>query len=180
MTYALVFLAGLILAPLIAQLRGGAPASLFFAAAAVHLAGGVFSFVQMEEVLRQVPEAAPAIHDTYYIVHTHRYTMMIGAVLAVIGAIIWAQTRFGAMRYPAVTKALFWLLHGGTAVSTAFQSPLAALLPVPRQFTDITTWETVGASRLAASLLASLALLGLLALLLWSVVRTLWSKATRP
>ncbi|MEM9048163.1 MAG: hypothetical protein AAGC92_05545 [Pseudomonadota bacterium] len=63
--------------------------------------------MQMDEVLRQVPDAAPAIHDTYYIVDTGRSTMMIGAVLAVIGAIIWAQTRFRAMRYPGVTNALF-------------------------------------------------------------------------
>ena len=103
--YSVVFLTCLILAPLIAHIRGWKPAALFFAVAAVYGIFGAVSFAQI--VLIQVPDAELAYHDTYYVVSHGHFLVNIGIAMAVFGGITWVQTRFGAMRYPTLTKILF-------------------------------------------------------------------------
>ena len=107
MMYSVVFLTCLILAPLIAHIRGWKPAALFFAVAAVYGIFGAVSFAQIQIVLSQVREAEPAYHDTYYVVSYGHFLVNIGIAMAVFGGITWVQTRFGAMRYPTLTKILF-------------------------------------------------------------------------
>jgi heme/copper-type cytochrome/quinol oxidase subunit 1 len=169
--YSLTFLFSLICAPLLAHLRGWKPAALFFAAAVVYAAFGVASFAHIQIALSQVKQTEPAYRDTYYVVSHGHFSMNMGIGMAVYGVITWVQTRFGAMKYPTLTKILFWIFHIALIGSTAFQGALAFVLPKPRRYVDypeiietyilITSWS---------GFLSQTALVGLLGLLLWSIM----------
>ena len=169
--YSVIFLACLVLAPLVAHIRGWKPAALFFAVAAVYAVFGAVSFAQIQIVLSQVREAEPAYHDTYYVVSHGHFLVNIGVAMAVFGGITWAQTRFGAMRYPTLTKILFWVLHIALMASTSFQGALAFILPKPRRYIDYPEFmETYVLISAWSGFLSQAALLGLLSLLIWSII----------
>jgi len=169
-TYSATLLFVLIFAPLLAHIRGWKPAALFFSAAAVYAAFGISNFAQLQIALGQVREAAPAYRDTYYVVSHGHFLMNIGIAMAVFGAITWVQTRFGAMRYPALTKFLFWILHIGLIVSTSLQGVLAFFLPKPRRYIDYPEFiETHVHISSWSVFLSQATLFVLLCLLLWSI-----------
>lgn len=169
MTYSVTLLFVLILAPLLAHLRGWKPAALFFAVAAVYAVFGAVSFAQLQIALSQVQEAEPAYHDTYYVVSHGHFLVNIGIAMAVFGGITWVQTRFGAMRYPALTKLLFWILHIALIGNTIFQGVLASILPKPRRYIDYPEFmETFVLISSWSGLLSQVALMGLICVLLWS------------
>ncbi len=168
--YSFVFLASLILAPLILHIRHRTPAALFFSAALVYAIFGAASFVQVQIFLSQIEDAEPAYHDTYYVVSHGHFSMNLGIAMAVFGLITWVQTRLGAMKYPSLTKILFWLLHIALIGSTAFQGALAFVLPKSGRYIDYPElMETYLLVSSWSGFLASNSLLGLLGLLLWSV-----------
>lgn len=170
-TYTVTFLFALIIAPLLAHLRSWKPSALFFAVAAVYAVFGAVSFAQLQLALSQTREAEPAYRDTYYVVSHGHYLMNMGVAMSVYGAITWVQTRFGAMRYPATTKLLFWILHIALIVSSSFQGVLAFILPTPRRYIDYPEFmETYILVSSWAGLLSQAALGGLLCLLLWSII----------
>jgi len=169
--YSITLLFGLIFAPLLAHLRGWKPAALFFTVAAVYAASGAISFAQIQIALSQIREAEPAYHDTYYVVSHGHFLVNIGIAMAVFGTITWVQTRFGAMRYPALTKFLFWILHIALIGSTSFQGVIAFILPKPRGYIDYPElMETYILISSWSGFLSQTALLGLLGLLLWSII----------
>ena len=169
--YSVVFIACLILVPLVAHIRGWKPAALFFAVAAVYAVFGAVSFAQIQIVLSQVREAEPAYHDTYYVVSHGHFLVNIGIAMAVFGTITWVQTRFGAMRYPTLTKILFWVLHITLMASTSFQGALAFILPKPRRYIDYPEFmETYVLISAWSGFLSQVALIGLLILLIWSII----------
>jgi len=169
--YSVVFLACLILAPLIAHIRGWKPAAMFFAVAAVYAVFGAVSFAQIQITLSQVREAEPAYHDTYYVVSHDHFLVNIGVAMAVFGGITWLQTQFGAMRYPTLTKILFWILHIALIGNTSFQGALAFILPKPRRYIDYPEFmETYVLISTWSGFLSQVALLGLLILMIWSII----------
>lgn len=171
MIYSAVLLLCLILAPLLASIRGWTPATLFLAVAAVYAVFGAFSFAQIQIALSQLREAEPAYHDTYYVVSRGHFLWNIGIAMAVFGAITWIQTRFGAMLHPSLTKNLFWVLHVALIGSTSFQGVLTFVLPTPRRYTDYPDFmETYVQISAWSGFLSQVALIGLLCLLLWSIV----------
>ncbi|KEJ94343.1 cbb3-type cytochrome c oxidase subunit I [Pseudosulfitobacter pseudonitzschiae] len=170
LVYSAVFLICLIVAPLLANIRGWKPAALFFAVAAVYGVFGAVSFAQIQIALSQVREAEPAYQDTYYVVSHGHFLWNIGIAMAVFGAITWIQTRFGAMLYPALTKILFWVLHVALVGSTSFKGVLAFVLPKPRRYIDYPEFmEIYFLINAWSGLVSQAALVGLLCLLLWSV-----------
>ena len=179
--YLAALLFGLVLAPLLVHLRGWKPAALFFAAAAAYTAFGAFSFVQIQIALSQIRKAEPAYNDTYYVVSHGRFLINIGIAMAVFGAITWVQTRLEAMRYPALTQLLFWILHVALIGSTSIQGVFAFILPAPRRYIDHPElMETFVLISSWSSFLSQVALVGLLCLLLWSItakwlLRLIWS-----
>ena len=161
----------LVLAPLMAHLRGWRPAALFFTAAVVYVAFGAASFAQIQIILSQIIQTDPAYHDTYYVVSYSHFSVNIGIAMAAFGVITWVQTRFGAMKYPALTKILFWVLHIALIGGTAFQGALAFILPKPRRYIDYPEiLETYVLISSWAGFLSKTALLCLLGLLLWSIM----------
>ncbi|MBQ0751781.1 MAG: hypothetical protein KBT70_16425 [Roseovarius sp.] len=170
MIYSVTLLFGLILAPLLVQLRGYKPAALFFTVAAVYAVFGAASFARIQIALSQVREAEPAYQETYYVMSHAYFLLNIGIAMAVFGAITLAQTRFGVMRYPGLTKLLFWILHITLIGSTSFQGVLAFILPKPRRYIDYPEFmETYLLIISWSGVLSQAALLGLLCLLLWSI-----------
>lgn len=167
MVYSIIFLLALILAPLWGQLRGYKPAALFFVVATVYAIFAAISLAQIQIVLRQMRNADPAYHDTYYVVSHDHSLVNIGILMVVLGAITWGQTRFGAMRYSALTKALFWALHISLIGNIAIQALLAFSLPTSPRFIDPPTY--IKAVVLIGSLWPA-ALFGLFCLLLWSIL----------
>ncbi|WP_342075558.1 cbb3-type cytochrome c oxidase subunit I [Yoonia sp. SS1-5] len=169
--YYAVCLLCLIVAPLLANIRGWKPAALFFAVAAVYAVFGAVSFAQMQIALSHVREAGPAYDDTYYVVSRGHFLWNIGIAMAVFGAITWIQTRFGAMLYPTLTKILFWVLHVALIGITSFQGVLAFVLSRPWRYFDypdfIETYVQIGAW---SGFLSQVAVIGLLCLLLWSII----------
>ncbi len=172
MIYSDTLLFGLIVAPLLAHLRGWKPAALFFTVAAVYAAFGAIKFAQIQIALSQIREVESAYHDTYYVVSHGHYLVNIGIVMAVFGTITWVQTRFGAMRHPALTKFLFWILHIALMIgSTSFQGVLVFILSKPRRYIDYPEYmESYALLSVWSGLLSQIALIGLLGLLLWSIL----------
>lgn len=171
MAYSAAILVCLLLVPLLATLRGARPATLFLTAAAIYALFGVANFAKIKITLNQIQDAAPAYHDTYLIVrHGHMITNM-GIAMAIIGAIIWVQTRLGAMRYPVLTKLLFWTLHISLIAGMSIRGPLAHMLPQPRKYIDYPEFmETAAMMTSLLGTLSQTALVGLLGLLMWSGV----------
>ena len=166
-----VFLLFLILAPLLANIRGWKPAALFFTAASVYAVFGAVSFAQFQIALGQVREADSANHDTYYVVHHGHFLWSTGIAMAAFGAITWIQTRFGAMLYPALTKTLFWILHVALIGGTSFQMVFAFHIQPPQRYVEYTDhMKTFLQISVWSGFLSQIALIGLLCLLLWSVV----------
>ncbi len=171
MIYSAFFLLCLILAPLLASIRGWTPAALFFAVAAVYAVFGADSFAQIQIALSQVREAEPAYHDTYYVVSHGHLLWNMGIAMAAFGSITWIQTRFGAMLHPNLTKILFWVLHAALIGSTSFQGALAFVLPTPRRYIDYPNFkETYVQISAWSGFLSQIALIGLLCLLIWSTM----------
>jgi heme/copper-type cytochrome/quinol oxidase subunit 1 len=172
--YSATFLFCLIIAPLLANLRGRKPDVLFFAVAGVYAVFGAVSLAIILIVLSQVRETEPAYHDTYYVVSNGNLPWSIGIAMAVFGAITWTQTRFGAMRHPVLTKILFWVLHVALIGSTSFQMGLVFILPKPRRYIDYPEFmEIYALISIWSGHLSQAALIGLFCLLLWSVT-TKW------
>lgn len=170
MIYSAASLLFLILAPLLANLRGWKPAALFFTVAAVYAVFGAVSFAQIQIILSQIREAEHTYHEPYYVVIHGYFPLNIGIAMAVFGAITWIQTRFGAMRYPTLTKILFWVLHIAVIGDTSSQAALAFILPKPRRYIDYPEFmETYALINSWSGFLSQAALLGLLCLLLWSI-----------
>lgn len=168
------FLSALILVPLLVHLRGRKPAALFFAVAVVYAVFGAVNFALIQIFLSQSREAEHAYHDTRYVVSHGYFLVSIGITMAVLGAITWIQTRFGAMRYPALTKILFWILHIAVIGITSTQEVFAFFLPMPRRYVDYPVYvETLNLIILCLVFLSATALLGLTCLLLWSII-TKW------
>ncbi|MDP5217139.1 cbb3-type cytochrome c oxidase subunit I [Ruegeria sp. 2205SS24-7] len=171
--YSFIFLASLILAPLLVQIRGWMPAALFFTAAIVYAIFGVVGFATAQIVLSQVQESEPAHYGSYYVVSHSHFAMSLGIAMALLGAITWVQTRFGAMRHPKLTKVLFWFLHIALIVGNSFQSVLAFILPAPRRYTDYPEFfETYVLVSSWSGITASASVLGLVGLLIWSAIAT--------
>ena len=171
MIYSAAFLFCSILIPLLGNLRGWKPAGLFFAAATVYAVFGAASFAQVQIALSQVTVVERAYHDTYFVVSHGHFVLSMGIIMAVLGAITCIQTRFGAMRYPTLTKILFWVLHVALIGSTSFQGALAFILPMPRRYMDqLEFMETYALISAWSGLLSQAALFGLLCLLLWSIM----------
>ena len=169
MVYFISFLFVLVFAPLVAHIRGSNPASLFFVVAAIYAMIGTLNFAYSDILLGHFTETEPEDHDTYYVVSHAHYLGSIGILMAVLGAITWAQTQVGAMRYPALTKGFFWVLHIALIGSTAYQRVLAFNLEKPHRYSNYAVFtETYGLISFLSGFLASAALLGLLCLLLWS------------
>ncbi|AAV97112.1 hypothetical protein KQ247_11790 [Ruegeria pomeroyi] len=173
MVQSIFFLFCLILAPLVAHLRQWSPTALFAVATLVYAAFGGANFVSTQIVLSNIRETEPAYRDTYYVVNRGYVSLNLGLAMAVFAVLTWLQTRFGAMLYPKITKALFWLLHLGLIGGSAFSTMLVFLLPKPRRFIDypefMETFILVGSW---ATLISSIAVLGLLGLLVWSSALT--------
>lgn len=168
--YSAALLSCLIITPLLANLRGWKPAGLFFAVAAVYAVFGAVNFAQIQIALSYVRESGPAYHDTYYVVRHGHFLLNIGIAMAVLGAITWIQTRFGAMRYPTLTKIMFWVLHVALIGSTSFQGVLAFVLPKRRRYIDHPEFmETYVQISAWSGFLPQVALFGLFCLLLWSI-----------
>lgn len=170
MIYSATLLFSLIIAPLLAHLRGYKPAALFFAVAVVYAVFGAVSFAQIQISLNRVREAAPAYHDTYNVVRHAYFLWSMTIAFAVYGVMTWVQTRFGTMRYPTLTKLLFWILHIALIGSISSHGVLAFILPKPRRYIDYPEYmETYLLISAWSGFLSQAALLSLLCLLLWSI-----------
>lgn len=175
--YALVFLFTLILAPLLAHLRGWSPAALFCAAALAYVALGLAALGQSGIGLVQFNQTDQTYHDTYYVVSRGYHLANTGLGLAVMGLITWAQTRFGAMIYPTLTKVLFWVFHLALVASTFVHLGVAFAFPGPRRYIDYPDFmDTYILAGFWSGHLAQLAFLGLAGLLLWSVAKRLLGR----
>lgn len=171
LVYPTLLLLCLIIAPLLASIRGWKPAALFFAVAAVYAVFGAVNFAQIQIVLRRLQEAEPAYHDTYYVVSHGHFLWTIGIAMTVFGSITWIQTRFGAMLYPSLTKFLFWVLHVALIGGTSLQGVLAFFLPRPRRYIDYPDFmQTYVQISAWSEFLSQGALVGLLCSLLWSIL----------
>lgn len=169
MAHSVLFLACLILAPLLAHLRGWSPAALFAVATLVYVIFGGTSSIGTQLVLNNSRDTEPAYRDTYYVVSRGYVSLNLGLTMAFFATITWLQNRFGAMLYPKTTKALFWLIHLGLIGATAFSTVLAFFLPKPHRYIDYHEYMQVFVSVGAwASIFSSIAALGLLGLLVWS------------
>ncbi len=136
------FLALQVIAPLVAHLRGWSPAALFAVTAGIYAFFAAIGLAGMQLALRALREADPAYGDTYYVFSTMPSAAGFALIMACFAAITWAQTRFGAMLYPTITKTLFWALHLGMLGLTASVTGLWTAAMGPRRYVDYPEFMT--------------------------------------
>jgi heme/copper-type cytochrome/quinol oxidase subunit 1 len=172
MAHTVLFVACAILAPLFAHIRQWPPAALFAIAALVYAIFGGISFANVQFILSNIQEAEPQVpRDTYYVVNPGHVSMSLGIIMAIVAAVTWLQTRLGAMLYPRITKTLFWILHLGLLGASSFSVILTAFITPPRRYIEYSEYlEAFNLVSTWASIASTIAGLGLICMLIWSVI----------
>jgi heme/copper-type cytochrome/quinol oxidase subunit 1 len=170
MTQSVLFLACQMLAPLLVHLRGWSPVALFAVTVAVYAVFGGANLISAQQALSNIQGQENEYQDTYYVVGRGYYLLNIGFVMAFFAVVTWLQTRFGAMLFPKITKALFWLFHLGL-MGSSVSFTILDLLPKPRRYIDYPdSMETITLIISWAAFFSSIAVIGLLGLLVLSGV----------
>lgn len=160
----------LIVLPLAAHLKFQSPAAAFAAAALVYLIFGTMNFAETQIILSNVRQTEASLHDTYYVVSTSNGFFYFGLLMAFCATLTSVQTRFGAMKYPKMTKALFWPFHLGFIATNSAAVILSLVWPLPRRYVDYPEYyEAVNRFSSLALLVSIGALLFLVLLLVWSL-----------
>ncbi|MEM9105626.1 MAG: hypothetical protein AAGC96_08215, partial [Pseudomonadota bacterium] len=102
-----LLIACLIIVPLIVHLRRCRPATLFIAAALVLMVLAGVSFIE-----RQLGARTVEISGSIYTMDGPQVPLNLGLAMAFVAGLVWLQ-QVGAMRYPGLTKALFWPFYLG-------------------------------------------------------------------
>ena len=162
----------LIVAPLVVQILRWQPASLFAATAVVYVVIGGTGFLENQHVVSSQQSNVSALSDTYYVVAPAVYYIGLGVVMGCFAALTWLQTRWGAMVYPRATVALFWLLHLAMIAANSIAVLFSFVAPLPRRYTEYSEYFAL-VNRISAwsALMTSVAVLLLIALMIWSVYR---------
>lgn len=167
----------LILAPLAAQLRRWQPAALFAVTALVYAVFAGLSMLDLPVSIgswRESREPNVALYDTYFVIGPRVDVLGVGMIMGCLAAVTWLQSRFGAMFYPLVTKYLFWIFHiGGTSIATVV--PLT-MVPLRRYIEYPEYFAVINAISVWSAVISSVALMALIGLLIWSVLRS-WKTA---
>jgi len=110
------------------------------------------------------------LHDTYYVVAHFHYVLRIGAVFALIGALInWFPLMVGLTINPTWTKIQFLLIFVGVNI-TFFPMHFLGLAGMPRRYSDypdtFATWNVIAR---IGSIVSVISVIGLL-FILWEAL----------
>lgn len=110
------------------------------------------------------------LHDTYYVVAHFHYVLSIGAVFALIGALInWFPLIVGLTINPVWTKIQFLLIFVGVNI-TFFPMHFLGLAGIPRRYSDypdtFATWNVIAR---IGSIVSVISVIGLL-FILWEAL----------
>ncbi|MEJ6477253.1 MAG: hypothetical protein QNL92_01080 [Octadecabacter sp.] len=181
---AFLFAAVLIAAPLALHLRGVGAAGLSLTVSAIYgLTVGVIaallsihagSGLDLLARLTMVPQGIDRSYlDTYYVAANLKFLAKPALLFGSIGLILWVLTRWQALRYQRIAKALFWVLHL-CVLAMPFVVLLITRHAMPRRYID---YEEAMALPMAVNSAlagtAALAFLLMVALMLWSIVAKL-------
>lgn len=180
MTPAQIALLAIALLPLVAALRRWPPDIHFLLPALGYAAMGGLKLTQTRIALSQAPAPGNAYSDTYYTVSNGHFLLSSAIIFAVLAGVIWIQRRFGALIFPKLTLACFWLLHGAWLVQAGITLSASAVFRPPRRYIDYAEFmqQIAGISSASAKGIG-LALLGLLALLIVSIAARITSARHR-
>ena len=178
MDQAVFLIACLVIAPLAAHFLQWRPAALFAVAALVYAIFGSVNFINTKFILNIISGSELQLNDTYYVINPGSTSLNHGLIMGLLACFTWIQTRFGAMRFPRATRALFWPFHLGLIGASSSGIVLRTLLPMPRRYIDypeyIEVLNRVSSWGLLCSAIACLALAGLL---IWSITLR-WNAGT--
>ncbi|MEM9969492.1 MAG: hypothetical protein AAF762_00115 [Pseudomonadota bacterium] len=169
------FVACQIIGPLAAHLGRRSPAALFTVAAIIYTVFAFISLINVRTALRAAQNADPAYGDTFYVVPILGGGIA-GAstwalVMALFAAVMWAQTRCGALMYPRVTKVLFWGLHLGLLGASTSVTGLWTATVGPRRYVDYPEFmQALVTVHAWSSGIAQMSVIGLVTLLFVSIV----------
>lgn len=174
MNLPIICLVGLILGPLWAYLRGMTPTALFAIAALIFALTAAIDLGSTKMVLSSVDEANS--YQSYSVRSGGFESLFSSLVMAILAGLTWLQTRCGAMRYPSLTKAFFWMFHLGLIGHSIFPRALLVIFPMPRRYIDYPEFFEIftGVSN-GASFLSLIGLLGISSLLVMSAVLRWWA-----
>lgn len=174
MNLSVFFFFCLIALPLIAHVRQWSPTALFAVAALTYLACGAIGFMNAKSIiLSNAQDSEPLVRDTYYVVNRGHVLLNLAIVMAVLAVLTWLQTYFGAMLYPSITKALFWVLHIGLIGASLFATLIVFVWPQPRRYIDYPEYMEMLANVSSwTTRICAVAVIGLIALLLVSAIQT--------
>jgi len=162
-----------ILTPAIAYRRAWSPTTLFATAMLGYAICGCAGLLETKFAFGIATSTEQAFRDSYHVWSRAHLWLNLGLVMALLAAISWLQTRFGAMLYPGITKVLFWLFHFSLIANFLYPTVLAFFLPDPQRYFLYPSWmqlhQEIGRW---ASFGSYIAIIGLLALLVWSIVLT--------
>lgn len=170
MDQSVFLIACLIVVPLAAHIRQWKPAALFAVSASVYAIFGSVNFINTQVILSNIGGSEPQLHDTYFVVNPGSTSLNHGLIMAIFASLTWLQTRFGAMRFPRATRALFWPFHLGLIGASSSAIVLVLLLPKPRSYIDYPEYiEVINRFSSWALLCSAIACLALTGLLIWSI-----------
>lgn len=110
---------------------------------------------------------------TYYVIANVIPVIMPGLLFGGIGLILWVLTRWGALVHQWLAKTLFWVLHL-CVLAMPFVTLLLARQGMPRRYIDYEDAMALpNTINLTLAGTAALALLLMIALMLWSVIARL-------
>ncbi len=159
----------LILAPLTAHFRQWKPAALFAATALIYALFGSINLINTYVVLSSIGEPKSHLNDTYYVVNSGNSFFSFSLILMFFAALTWLQSRLGAMRFPRVTRALFWPLNLGLIGASSSVAVLNFLVPKPRRYIDYPEYiDALNRISSLATICSSIASLALVCLFIWS------------
>lgn len=170
MDQAVFLIACLIIVPLTAYIRQWRPAALFAVTALVYVIFGSVNFINTQFILSNIGGSEPKLHDTYYVVNPGNTSLNGGLIMAFFAALIWLQTRLGAMLFPRATRAFFWPLHLGLIGASSSAIVLTLMLPKPRRYADFHEYiEAINHISSWALICSAVACIALTGLLIWSI-----------
>ncbi|MEM1266348.1 MAG: hypothetical protein AAGI50_10075 [Pseudomonadota bacterium] len=179
MNLELVFLISAILCPLVVNLIWRRPDLLLLAASVSYILTGFLLTTEAGIALSQWLLTDRAYHDTYYVV-AKGYWLNIGVVMLFLSAVAWVQVKVGAMRHDNLTKALIWTLHLGLLFFLGLPEIFTTFSVMPRRYVDYPDYfYAFNPLTNSALIVVATALIGLIALMVWSLYRT-WMSRRAP
>lgn len=177
MATSILFLVLQVLAPLLAFHKRWQPTRLFAVVMLVYAVCGGAGLMETKMTIASSEGTDLQFHDFFYAWSRAHLMLNFALVTGLFATITWLQTRFGAMLYPRTTTALIGIFHLSLVAGLLYPWVLAFFWPEPENYFQNSGLMKIHLKiQVWSSLLSSAAIVGLLGLLVWSTLLTIYAS----